>query len=155
MRCPMKSREQAELLLSYSSGSLAAEEAAAVSRHLETCVECRQVVEGQRRVWSALEEWEAPAVSAEFDRRLYAKIEMAERKAWWRSPAWLRPAVSVGLATVVAVVLLVRGPSVRTAPTKARAESVDIEQVEQTLEDMEMLKQLYATPSTEPARPRS
>ena len=152
----METRERAGLVVGYCSGSLAAEEAAAVARHLETCAECRAVVEEQRRVWSALEAWEAPAVSTEFDQRLYARIEAAERRAWWRSPGWLQPAFSVGLASVVvAAVLLVRIPSAPTTQVQSRSESVDIEQVERALEDMEMLKQLDATPATEAARPRS
>jgi hypothetical protein len=52
-------------------------------------------------------------------------------------------------------VLLVRVPSAPTTQVQSRSESVDIEQVERALEDMEMLKQMDATPAAEAARPRS
>ncbi len=35
-----------------------------------------------RRLWSVLDEWEAPEVSRDFNRRLYARIERESTGGW-------------------------------------------------------------------------
>src|SRR5438309_1387585 len=79
MSCPLESRE--DTLLAYSSGELDLDRAAVISTHIETCIECRDFVAAQKSVWEALDLFEAPAVSLDFDRRLYRRIE--EHVSWW------------------------------------------------------------------------
>src|SRR6516162_9556384 len=86
MRCPIESRKT-DLLLEYSGRGLEAAEARSLEQHLKSCTECRDFVAGQRTVWAALGEWEAPAISAEFDRRLYHRVET--QVTWWER--WFLP----------------------------------------------------------------
>ena len=65
MNCPM---EKSAELLAFSTHKLAAPEAAPIEQHLETCAACRELVNNQRAVWQALDAWEAPPVTADFDR---------------------------------------------------------------------------------------
>ena len=45
------------------------------NEHIEACPACREFAGGQQAVWQALDAWEPAAVSMDFDRRLYARIE--------------------------------------------------------------------------------
>jgi hypothetical protein len=109
------------------------------------------MVEAQREVWSALEGFGAPAVSADFNARLYARIAQEQSEPAWRKwarrifqpalpvPMW-KPAVSLAAAAaVLAIALAVRTPEPVQAPKQVRAEMVDIEQVANTLDDLEIL----------------
>jgi hypothetical protein len=98
-----------------------------------------------------LDEWEPEPVSADFDERLYRRIETQEGRSWWRTlfrpvlPFSLRPVVPLAAACLLAVAaLLVRTPVGLGTNEVVRAEPVDIEQVERALEDMEMLLLLDA-----------
>ena len=75
MKCPMETRENAQLLLDYCTRKLEPESAAALERHIAVCGACRKFASGQRAVWQALDAWEAAPVSADFDSRLYRRIE--------------------------------------------------------------------------------
>ena len=75
MKCPIETRENAEVLLAYCSRSLDAERTAILDDHIRICPGCREFVEGQRALWKALDAWEATPVSADFDRRLYQRIQ--------------------------------------------------------------------------------
>jgi len=75
MNCPLQNTETAGMLLDYCARKLDAGRAAILERHIELCPACRQFAENQRAVWSALDAWEADAVSPDFDRRLYRRIE--------------------------------------------------------------------------------
>ena len=48
---------------------------AILERHIAICPACREFAAGQRAVWQALDTWEAAPVSPDFDRRLYRRIE--------------------------------------------------------------------------------
>ncbi len=114
------------------------------------------MVDAQREVWNALGEWTPPAVSGDFDARLYARIRQEETIPTWRrfarslfSPpvpwAFWKPAVSLMAAcAVLAVGLMVRVPE--RSDVTVRVDKVNIEQVEQALEDLDML-----TPGPAPA----
>src|SRR4051794_11236202 len=103
MNCPLETPETAELLLDYCARKLNPESTAIVERHIAICPACRDFAEGQRAVWSALDSWEAPPVSAGFDRRLYERIE--NDVPWW--DALVRPFRPViahrGIAAIAAV----------------------------------------------------
>jgi anti-sigma factor RsiW len=142
MDCP-----KTEILLNYSAGALDAARAAEVARHVEACADCRRVVE----VWQTLDHWTPPAVSRDFDTRLYARIAEENAAPVWRrwalrifQPAipvaiW-KPAVSLAAAcAVLAVGLVVRTPSPTDQTKQVRVENVDIEQVANALDDLEIL----------------
>ena len=115
--------------------------------HAQECQQCR----GLLRMWTALDEYAAPAVSADFDQRLYARLaeepardqrSWARRVLWPSGPlAWWKPAIPVAACAALAVALLVRGPDGGASPAggDAKVEPVNIEQVEQVLQDLDLL----------------
>ena len=152
MICPCEGKEGAEILVDYCAGTLDPHRAARFDRHIQACGECRRLVEAQRDIWKTLDRWTPEAVPLDFDARLYARIAQEQAapqwRQWWRRifrPAlpyavW-KPAVSMAAAgAVLAVGLLVHTPDrPRDSTTRMRTEKVDIEQVEQTLDDLDML----------------
>lgn len=139
MNCPNK-----ELLMERAAGRLEAEAAAALDAHLAGCSECRAWMAGQAEVWEALDGWQPAPVSADFDDRLYARLDAAAPRRW-RSFR-LRPALSLALAAmlVIAVVLLER-PKTPPAPSPrppAARQVLDPDRLERALDDVEMLRQM-------------
>jgi anti-sigma factor RsiW len=158
MQCPIQTNE--DVLLDYCAGKLSPEATLTFERHMETCADCRMVANAQRSVWNDLDSLEAMPISADFDRKLYARIEQYENSSWWRK-LWHRgalqpfsfgpavPIATVGVTVFAAVMLYLPygGPKVDTqAPSKI--ESSEIDQLERTLEDMEMLKQVAPAPAS-------
>jgi len=162
MLCLKDTKEGAELLVDFCAGSLEAGRAGELERHLASCRDCRALVEEQRTVWDALGRWTAPAVSPEFNTRLYARV--AGEASGWRAwlPGVLQPAVpysiwkSAALAAACAVLVVgFLAPSLDTrldtrmthresAPQAEvegsdKSEKVDIQQVANTLEELDML----------------
>jgi len=143
MKCPIGSHEQQELLLAYCAGERNTPDRAALEKHLEICAACRELVAGQRAVWSALDVWEAPAVSADFNRKLFARIE---QEVSWRDrllrpfrPLWIRWTVPFAAAACLAImvgIMLNRPPAV---PQFGPAEVAQPEQIEHALDDMQLL----------------
>lgn len=157
MNCLSELKEGAELLLEYCAGSLASTQKVELDRHIEHCAECRRVVESQREVWQVLDQWAAPEVTPGFDAKLYAKIASEEAAPAWKQwlrrvfhpavpvPVW-KPAVSLAAAcAVLAVGLAVHPQPAADSSKQVHAEHVDIEQVANTLDDLELL-----TPSPSP-----
>jgi anti-sigma factor RsiW len=153
-------RGETELLLEYAAGGLDAAGREAVERHIEECGPCRDFVAGQRAAWAALDGWEAPPVSGDFDRRLYARIA---REASWRdwiprpfSPALMRRGLPVAAAAglaLVAVLVMNRPESDRPAPPAAaqQVEPLRPDQAETALQDMEMLREFSGLVRPDPA----
>lgn len=148
MACILQDRERATWLLDYCERKLPPALAAELERHLAVCPDCARAVEAQRHVWAALDRWEVPPVSPDFNARLYGRIEQ-ERRPWWRAIVldarlftW-KPAMPLAAACLaVLAVALFRAPSLPEPGTKAQADTIDVEQVERTLHDLEMLEQL-------------
>jgi hypothetical protein len=153
MQCPLKASHDGSLLLDYCAHRLSADTAAAFERHIAVCDACGLAATDQQRVWSTLETWEAAPISADFDRALYARIDQHDRRNWWQhigdrlahGVGW-KPAVSVAAACVTLIAAIVisvpdRRPNIPLQES-SRIDSLDAEQVERTLEDLEMLKQL-------------
>jgi anti-sigma factor RsiW len=157
MTCPVQAKENAEVLLAYCARTLEAEAAAAFERHLEHCEHCRSMAQAQQAVWAALDAWEAAEVPEDFDRRLYKRIEAEAANPWWkrmvpdrRMLAW-KPAFGLAAAGMaVFAIALMRSPEV--PPPSPSADSIDVEQVERTLEDLEMLRQFHFSPRPEGTR---
>lgn len=145
-RCPSQTEEQAALLLDYCAGRLGAEQRAALDAHFEMCAECRMFKDRQSIVWDALDAWEAGPAALDFNRRLYSQLEAPDPwygRAWrWASESlsgvsW-KPAFPA--AALVALWILLVNPA--APPPQETSKGDQIEQVERTLEDLDMLQQL-------------
>jgi len=151
MICLTREKKGAEILMDYCAGALHPAQAAEFEKHIEACGDCRQLVQAQSDVWKNLDQWTPEPVSPDFDMRLYARIAREQatpawRQWWWRvsSPlvtlsVW-KPAVSLAVAgAVLAVAFVVRIPGLNDGGSQIRPEKVDIEQVEKTLDDLDIL----------------
>jgi hypothetical protein len=123
--------------------------------HMESCTSCRSFSDGQRATWDALDAWNPGPVSLEFDRKLYARIEQHENSGWWMKlwhrsiwqPGFSGPVVPIAMACITGVIgvmlyLPVNRPAIEPQTPQIRMEGSDLEQLETTLEDIEMFKQL-------------
>jgi anti-sigma factor RsiW len=148
MKCPLEVRENAAWLLDYASGKLDAAARAQMEDHMEGCPACRQFAGGQQAVWQGLEAWEPAPVSMDFDRRLYQRIE--RQASWWSRlvrpfDPLFRHAVPVAAAAGVMCLagLLMERPAAKpAAPAQesAQVETLQPDQVQHALDDMEMLR---------------
>lgn len=152
MNCPLENREHAEILVAYSSAKLDAAKTRVVEEHIGACAECSEFVRGQQAVWAALDTWTPEPVSADFDRRLYQRIEA--QVSWWdrllrplhllTSHRGLSLAAAAGLMLAIGVAL---NQSATTPPTQPPPRSVSVaerdalqpEQVVKALDEMEAL----------------
>jgi hypothetical protein len=149
----MQTIDGADLLVAYSAGRLAPRVEYAVRAHLAECADCRMVASAQAEVWSVLDSWEPLPVSADFNRKVYARIAQEDQSQWWIRASravsrfdWsLRPAMPVAAAcAALLVAFLLNSPFVHDGqPKSAVVESrVDIEKLERALDDIDMLKQV-------------
>jgi hypothetical protein len=162
-KCRLKESERADLLLGPK-------QAAALS-HFESCAACAQASAQQSVLFSALDAWTVPEVSAGFNRNLYAKIDAAMASPWYERWAtairqtFAQPAFAVAAVALVTVggffldhpAGLVAGRVTLSRTMQAspqhwtqygtqhqatvQVSSTEAEQVERTLEDLEMLHQ--------------
>ena len=152
MNCPMETGNS-ELLVAYAGGELNLEAEAALERHLAACTACRSLAAEQAALWKALDGWEAPPISPDFDRRLYRRIREEVRFSWWERvsrpfrPMPLRQALPLTATACLLLMasLLVKHPG-NLRPVEPRSETVRVEQVERTLDDLELLHQ-FGMPS--------
>lgn len=160
MNCPTKRNEDAEILLDYCAQTLSADETAEFEIHLQQCADCSRLVEAQKEVWGALEAWTPPPVSVNFDARLYARIAQEQAAPAWQLwlrrvfhppvpyPLWKSAIPLVAACAVLAAGLAVRMPDANTAAKpQLHADKVDIEKVEQTLEDFDILTPVAQAPA--------
>jgi anti-sigma factor RsiW len=147
MDCPQQNNAGHELIIAYAARTLDAAKEAAFERHLKACASCREMAAAQRTVWSALDELTPLPVSSNFDAKLYQRIAEEQQYTWWqrlfRADWSWRPAMPVAAACAVLIVAMLvnnSGPSV--VPQQAAQPSLQIEQVERALDDMDMLKQV-------------
>jgi hypothetical protein len=160
MNCPTKRNEDAEILLDYCAQTLSPMQTAEFELHLNECADCSRLVEAQKEVWGALDQWTPAPVSINFDARLYARIAEEQAAPAWQ--LWLRrifqpalpyPLWKSAVPLIAACALLAVGLAVRTpeAPhavqPQLHADKVDIEQVEQALEDFDILTPPAQAPS--------
>jgi anti-sigma factor RsiW len=161
MECTAKNEEGAAILLEYAAGRLAPKTALEVEQHLQGCARCREAAELERRVWLALDEWEPMPVSAEFNRKLHARIAEEAQVSFWRR-VWtgtgvqrnrwrmaLAPGAVAGVAVLAAILMQSPPPSMPRPHPEPGVDGVELEQVEQTLEDMDMLRQLSSPPGSQ------
>jgi hypothetical protein len=155
MICPTNRNEDAEILLDYCTQTLSPLQTAEFELHLKQCADCSRLVVAQKEVWGALEEWTPAPVSVNFDARLYARIAQEQAAPVWKQwlsrifqpalpyPLWKSAIPLTAACALLTVGLYVRAPdaahAVHAVQPQLRAEKVDIEQVEQTLEDFDIL----------------
>jgi anti-sigma factor RsiW len=145
----MEARENAGWLLDYTSGKLDAAARAQMEEHMQGCPACREFAGGQQAVWQALETWEPAAVSMDFDRRLYRRIE--QQVSWWArltrslNPLFRHavPAAAAAGVVIMAGLMIIPPPAKPVAPVEqsAQVESLQPDQVAHALDDMEMLRE--------------
>ena len=157
--CPLRKEETADLWLDYSAKRLDAAGVAMLERHGENCLECSKFRMEQTVVWDALDRWEPMPVSMDFNRRLWRRIDAAANAPWYRSLAdSLRFANWKAVFPLAATILVIAGgflldhprnsaPGNRAPGNRAAAsiEGVSVtqaDQLEQTLDDIQMLRQL-------------
>ena len=146
MNCPMENANQ-ELLIGYAAGTLEPETTSAVETHLAACPQCRAMAEAQSAVWRALDAWETPPVSPDFDRRLYRRIQQeVPPSVWDRLRSWIPVLPRRAIPAVVATCLIVTASYFLEFPRSARRvppapQTVRVEQVETLLDDVDLLRQ--------------
>ena len=152
MDCPLRREETADLLLDYAARRLDAARAGAIERHMDDCAECRKFRTEQTAVWDALDAWEPMPVSMDFNRRLWQRIDSAGQAPWYRSLAdslrlvnW-KPVLPVAAAILaIAGGFLLDHPGNRVSAPPASVPGVSLtqaDQLEQTLDDIQMLRLL-------------
>jgi hypothetical protein len=146
MTCPLQT-EQTDLLLDYSVGRLDARGMAVLAQHMETCRDCASFANEQKAVWDALDLWEPAPVSMDFNRSLWQRIDAAAAAPWYTSLAEsLRFANWKPVIPLTAAVLLIAAgffldhPGARNPAAGISVREAD--QVEQTLDDIQLLNQL-------------
>ena len=162
---PMKSQQEAALLLDYCAGRLNEGSARDLERHMAECAACTEFVAAQQALWNAMNDWHAPEVSADFDRLLARRMRETNSSSWIERmrhalrPTLARPAFALAAVCLVMVAgLLLQNPRTGVVPaddSHARVEKIEPEQVERALDDMQMLRELSSAPSTEAASPKT
>ena len=142
MICPKQNKQDEQILLEYCSGKLDEHRFREVENHAAECAACAAWIAEQRALWSALDEFRAPQVSPEFNARLYQRIEERQRGGWWKQfwrTAWKPTLATAAAGAALAIGLTVSVPRSSDPPKKASVESVDMDQVEHALEDLDLL----------------
>jgi anti-sigma factor RsiW len=147
MTCPLRT-EETDLLLDYSAGRLDAARTAILARHMESCPDCASFRMEQKTVWDALDTWEPAPVSMDFNRRLWQRIEAAAAAPWYKNLGesirfanW-KPVIPLTAAIlVIAAGFLLDHPGARTNSVPGVSVK-EANQVEQTLDDIQLLDQL-------------
>jgi anti-sigma factor RsiW len=163
MRCPTETPESVAILLAYISDKLDEARAAEVAAHAEGCPACREFTARQRAVWQAMDAWVAPPVSADFDRRLYRRVE--SEISWWQ--AVVRPfrpvvgsralPVAAAAGLLIAVGMWMVRPEIApriAAPASAQMEALPPEQAQSALEEMDMMQEFSQMVRSEAPSPR-
>jgi anti-sigma factor RsiW len=153
MTCPLLNNangaRQSALLLDYAAGRLDPAQRANLDRHIENCPPCASFRIEQTAVWDALDLWEPAPVSMDFNRRLWQRIDTGTAAPWYHSLAkslrftnW-KPVVPLTAAMlVIAAGFVLDHPNGKTGVSGMTIKEVD--QVEQTLDDIDLLHQLDA-----------
>jgi len=150
MNCPLKTEENADLLVDYTAGRLDPEKTARLYRHMQMCPDCAALQLEQTAVWDALDAWEPMPVSVDFNRRLWQRIDAMETAPWYRrlgdflEMAHWKPAFTLAAAMVIVAAGFVLDHPGNRAPAMPGVSASEAEQVEQTLDDLQLLHQFDA-----------
>ena len=165
MNCPLERQDFREdnidILLDYSAGKLDPAGVSALEEHMNVCSGCAAFRAGQAAVWKALDIWEPEPVGVDFNRNLWRKIDAAAAAPWYRKladslrmGAW-KPALPLAAAVVLVAAGFMmdhRGP-ISVTPGVVVSEGVSVseaDQVEKTLDDIQLLRQLDAGAGSDP-----
>lgn len=149
--CPVQTQETAGLLLEYLDRRLDPAVAIGVERHVAACGDCQKVVSAQRAVWDALDGWQPSQISSDFNERLFARLEAEKAKPGWfasirdfaRINFSMRAAIPAAVACTLLVGVFAYRASNQTGSVETTAEvTVDVEQAETTLADIDAMQQL-------------
>ena len=160
MTCPSR-RGDTTLLLDYAFGRLARGQAALLAQHASECSDCAATLVEYSSISGALDLWEAPAISTQFNRRLWDRIERAASVTWymraaeWFRPRSLKPAIPVAAAALVFAAVFFFDRTVRMAntPTTGGVTAIEADQAERTLDDLQLISQFdAAVDAPRPAR---
>jgi anti-sigma factor RsiW len=145
----MQEGGNAEILLDYCARKLSPAARATLDRHIEVCPACRRFRDQQQALWNALEAWEPDEASLGFDRRLAARFDEEDRRpAWagWFAGVSLKPAIPLAAVLCLWVIgtrwFSAHPPKPAPPDPPAIVETLEVDQVETTLDDLEMLGQL-------------
>ena len=163
MKCPSENPENADLLLAHASRNLDAERAAVLEEHLAGCSACREYAAAQFAVWEALDAWEAPEVSAGFDRRLYERIEresgflqtlMRPLRVFFAG-RFVPAAAAAGLLIAAGIWLEYpnRAPATH-APESAEVEALPPDQAATALQQIQAMQEFSRMMHSDPGDPR-
>jgi anti-sigma factor RsiW len=153
--CPLELEDSIDLLLDYSAGKLEPAKMLMLEEHMDLCSACAAFRVGQAEVWQALDAWEPAPVSMDFNRRLWQKIDAVEAAPWYRKladslrmGAW-KPALPLTAAVflVAAGFMMDHQGAVSVSPNISVSEVASVseaDQVEKTLDDLQLLRQLDA-----------
>jgi anti-sigma factor RsiW len=160
MNCPSKSEDTIDVLLDYSAGRLDKARSAALEQHMAVCEDCAAFRVGQDEVWKALDAWEPEPVGMDFNRRMWQQIDAAAAAPWYRKladslrmGAW-KPALPLTAAVVLVAAgfMMDHQGAVSVTPGVINGSGVSLteaDQVEKTLDDIQLLRQLDAVAGTE------
>ena len=122
---------------------------------LESDRTLQALYERQQTVWESLDEWESVDPSLDFDRRLFAKIELAASKHPWYLAIFpgFRPSFAVGLAAllIAAATMLPHRPGsgpggVEGTGLAAVEDAAYVDGLHAALDDIEMLVEFDTLP---------
>jgi hypothetical protein len=130
---------------------------------MRDCPACLAFAANQKAVWEALDTWEAAPVSADFDRRLYQRIE--KEVSWWDllmrpfRPLVFRQGLPIAATACLVLIagLLIQHPSrvpPSSVPESAKVEALPPEQVEHALDEMETMREFNRLMHPETANPK-
>jgi len=157
-----------DVLLDYTAGHLDPVKAALFARHADSCARCASLRTAQAAVWQRMDEWKPAPVSAGFNRELWRRID-AEAKAssWTHRLAvvmhfrfWKQAApLAVAMALVVTAFVWDHsatqpGKPVATAGTAIVVTVSEADQLERTLDDMQLLHEVDAEVAAAKPEPR-
>ena len=110
----------AEEVMAFLDGELPAEQAAAVSAHLEGCAACREVARGFRQVSAQMAAWTVEPAPVRITYKVTTALKPKQRMRPW---VWQATLATMGLFVIAAVsvpnLLRSRGPALDRGP-KAR-----------------------------------
>lgn len=153
MTCPSQNEQTSDLLLEYAAGRLDKVRARELEKHMLICAACTALRDGQSAVWDALDTWEPASVSTDFNHRLWQRIDRLGTGSWYSrlrealSMANWKPALPLAAAMVAVVGGFMMDHQTRrtidpvAAPAHSQVSALEAEQIEQTLEDIQLLRQ--------------
>jgi anti-sigma factor RsiW len=160
----MKQCPEDDVLLDYTAGRLDKAKASLFERHADGCARCASLRTTQAEVWASLDAWKPEPVSAGFNRELWRRIDAIKTPSWSERLAaalhfnlWKRVApLAVAMGLVVTAYVLDHSTNQPTAPAPQTNAAMVVtatqaDQLEQTLDDMQLLHAVDSEVSAKPA----